>query len=833
MNDIVSKFTNHLKNALTRALCLAVETKGDAITPTHLLWALGTQQGCVASEILLKAGIDTEELRAFAGDKGSIPDQPLSHEQNFVPVLSEEAKNVIEKAVLTANVYEHRYIGTEHLLAGLLQTSPKELRDFFRDTKTDIRVIQVNLAAVFKTTAAFPEFPDSQKTVSDALQELESFALDSQDEDEEDESKTPAIDYFTEEMTLPEVVEDITPVVGREPEIRRLAKILSRKQKNNPILVGKPGVGKTAIVEGLAKKIVEGDVPPALQDRKIFQLDLAAMIAGTMYRGEFESRLRQLIDEVTDRPEVILFIDEVHTIMGAGAASGSLDAANILKPALARGDIRCIGATTPEEYKKHIEPDGALERRFQQITVKEPTKKETGKILSGVKKYYEEHHRVTYTKAALREALELADRYFPGKSFPDKAIDILDEAGASANLGRVVKKSSVPSLKSELEDVQDQKRKAVTEERFREAIDLKKIEEKLELELDKEKKKSAKLPKVEVDADVISTTVAEMCGIPLKQLSTSEHKRLSTLSDTLKQEVIGQNKAVEQVANAVRRAKLGFARKHQPLASFLFLGPSGVGKTHLAKVLAEKVFNDSGSFLRLDMSEYAEAYTVSKLIGSPAGYVGYRETTKLTDHVKQHPHSVVLFDELEKAHPDVHNLLLQVLDDGMLTDATGRKINFRNTVIIMTTNAGRELFEGSPLGFGDQPESVKKQQSNIRELLENQFKPELLNRIHHVCLFERLTEASLEKITKKELSELKERLGEQGIHCRVTASVSKLVTKSVRAKFGARDIQRVIEEVIEHKIANELLKSSDWKDAIRVSAKKNGQIEVKPFEKSA
>lgn len=824
MNDIVSKFTNHLKNVLTRALCLVVETKGEAIEPIHLLWALSTQKGCVAAEILMKANVDFDALKRSAGDSGNIPSTPISHEQNFIPVLSEAAKNVIEKAVLTANVYEHRYVGTEHLLSGIMQVSPDDVQNFFRDASVNVATIQKNLGTVFKTTASFPDFPE-QKAVTDALQELESLHMDQlHDHGDEEDAKTTAIDYFTDDMTDEEYVKEFTPVIGRDDEIRRMTKILSRKQKNNPILVGKPGVGKTAIVEGLAKKIVSGNVPPALEGRKILRLDLASMIAGTMYRGEFESRLRQLIDEVADRPEVILFIDEVHTLMGAGAASGSLDASNILKPALARGEIRCIGATTPGEFKKHIEPDGAFERRFQQVQVREPSSEETLEILRGIKPYYEEHHDVKYAPEALERCVELAERYFPGKSFPDKAIDLMDEAGAGATiLRKKAKTSGVAALKKELEQVLEEKQKAVVEERFRDAIDLKNRKESLELEISKSKKTTSKKQNTLVDVDIITQTVAEMLEIPVQDLAAPEARKLRALSAKLRGDVIGQNDAVDKVADAVARAKLGLAKPKKPLASFLFLGPSGVGKTLLAQSLAKQLFPNEEAFLRLDMSEYAEPYTISKLIGSPAGYVGYRENTKLTDHVKQNPHCVILFDEIEKAHPDVHNLLLQILDDGMMTDATGRKINFRNAIVIITSNAGREAFAGSGLGFGGvEQDGVN---ARIRGKLEDTFRPELLNRIEHTCIFNPLDEKTLEKIVKKELKDLQVRLSDREISCRFTSSVAKHIAAQVNAKHGARDVHRVIQNLIEHQITGLLLEKSGFVSEIAVSAKKN-HIEI-------
>ncbi len=824
MNDIIGKFTNHLKNALTRALCLAVETQKSEITPLHLVWALQSQQGCVAAEILEKSGSSFKQLQLTVGDSGQTFEEK-AEQKSTVPALSEAAKIAIEKAVLAANTYEHKYIGTEHLLSGLLQSS-REVREYFEEAKVNVSSIQTHLTAIFRTSASFPDLAQPTKSIQNLFHELEH-------EEEEDDSKQLAIDFFTDEMTTEEAVEKITPVIGRDTEIHRLANILARKQKNNPILIGKPGVGKTAVVEGLAKNILEDNVPAALSGKRILRLDLASMIAGTMYRGEFESRLRQLIEEVTERPDIILFIDEIHTIMGAGAASGSLDAANILKPALARGEIRCIGATTPDEFKKFIETDGALERRFQQIPLREPTKEETRSILEGIKSFYEKHHHVEYSDEALARTIELADKYLHGKAFPDKAIDVLDEAGSLANhLKRKRKKdASIFELQKKLAAVKKQKKTAVTEERFEEAMQLKEEELLLEKTMKERRDKATKnLQIISVDESIITETVSHMCGISLDKLSASEQKELKKLETTLNEQVIGQNKIVAEVAKAIQRSKLGLGKKERPLASFLFLGPSGVGKTHLAKTLAKNLFAHEDSFLRLDMSEYSEPFTISKLIGSPAGYVGYRESTKLTDHIKQHPHTVILFDEIEKAHGDVHNLLLQILDDGMLTDATGRKINFRNTYIILTTNAGKEFLDSSTLGFALSDGADVKQQ-RMREALEQQFKVELLNRIQHICAFERLSQESIQKISEKELAEIGNRLEEKNIHYSLHKEVAEHIAKKVRAEHGARDIHRVIEEQVEHAIAEQLLSATKQPKKIQVSTNKTGKILVKSLSR--
>lgn len=822
MQDITSKFTNHLKNVLTRALCLVIETHDETIRPIHLLWALSSQEGCVAAEILAKAGITKDQFSSFGASDESVKNLPAIKTQTFIPILSEESKSSIEKAVLAASSYEHRYVGTEHMLFGLLELNSAEIEQFFTNNDINKKRLQRSLNAVFHTTASFPEIQEKQKQGLDFLDELEKTSKNEVDEDdEEEEQKTPALDYFTEELTDPEFLKDIHPAVGREQEIKRIVKILSRRQKNNPILVGEPGVGKTAIIEGLAKQIEQGKVPDVLAHKRILRLDLAGMIAGTMYRGEFESRLRQLIDEINDQEDIILFIDEVHTIMGAGAASGSLDAANILKPALARGEIRCIGATTPSEYKKHIEVDGALERRFQQVLVKEPTLKETRAILQGVKSYFEEFHAVKYEKDAIESALLLAEKYIHSKQFPDKAIDIIDESGAAANITRPPSKirENLRKLQKERADLIKKKRNAVREEKFVDAMEYKALEEQLDEKIDKIKSRQRPRKEVIVTVDLIHEVISELTGIPVSKLSTQEHKQLAKLDTELKKRVIGQDSSVERVADAIRRAKLGIANPDKPLASFLFLGPSGVGKTELAKAVAETVFGRKEAFLRIDMSEYAEPHTISKLIGSPAGYVGYRETTSFTDHIKAHPHSVILLDELEKAHTDVHNLLLQLLDEGILTDATGRKIDFRHSIIIMTSNIGREQFEQNQLGFSEGMPNDKALKHDLRKRLEERFKPEFLNRISHTCVFHPLAPKTLQKIAQIKLKRLSRRVDQKGINLTFASPVSAFLTGKTNPRFGARDIERLIEEEIEHALANYLLAQVRAPKTVHISLK--------------
>jgi len=801
--QIVDKFTTHLKNILTRALVLAVEIGDAEIRPDHLLFALSVEKGSMGAEVLNKSKITSEMIKSF------LPEKPSADTKNLPnPNLAENSKRAIEKAVLTASVHKHTYVGTEHLLAGLLEINDPTLQNFFSKNKIDLSVIKHSLEAILKNVSKFPELAEMARNENhfpQAMAESEDLLNDDFSADKKN-SKTPALDYFGRDLTSTETQKKIDPVIGREKEILRVMEILCRKTKNNPLLLGEPGVGKTAIVEGLAKKISEGSVPPALQGKRIFTLDLGLLVAGAIYRGDFEGRLKEVLEEVEKDDRIILFVDELHTIIGAGSASGSLDAANILKPSLARGSLRCIGATTPAEFKKHIENDAALERRFQPVMIEEPTPTEALQVLQGLAASYEKFHQMKIQPEALLTAVDLSVRFMPNKRLPDKAIDLVDEAAAAVRVRTATRSTAdeIRILKIAQEKLEQEKEAAIRVEQYESALEIKQAEQKL-LEQEKQLKNNQNTsPLGLVTTKDIISVMARTTNIPFSLLEADERKRLTNLETELTTRVIGQPEAVKLVADAIRRAKTGISEGHRPLACLLFLGPSGVGKSELANALADVVFADRKALVRLDMSEFAESYAVSKLLGSPAGYVGYRETAKLTDSVKQRPASVVLFDEIEKAHPDVQNLLLQIMENGEITDATGRSISFRQSVVILTTNHGSEKLEGGGLGFAtNEAERAIMLEETLRKELEEKFRPELINRLDRICIFRQLDETNYQAIAEKQLIELTERLKKQNIVFSFEKNVlQELAARANSSKLRAREIRRLIQTEIETLLAS-------------------------------
>jgi ATP-dependent Clp protease ATP-binding subunit ClpC len=648
---------------------------------------------------------------------------------------------------------------------------------------------------------------------------------------------TPVINNFCRNISLAAERGEIDPVIGREREIKRVSQILSRRKKNNPVLIGDPGVGKTSVVEGIAKLIVDGEAPRILSDKKIYSLNMAAMVAGTKYRGQFEERLKALIDELRENPEIVLFMDELHTMVGAGNASGSLDAANIFKPALANGELQVIGATTLDEYRENIEKDGALTRRFQQVLINEPTVDETITILKNIKEKYENHHKVTYSDEAIEECVKLSDRYITDRAMPDKAIDVLDEAGAATNVSQE-KPDSIKKLELEKKKIAEQKLLVVSRQKYEEAAELRDKESKITNKLEAEKLKwEQQLDKKRTDVGVeeICEVISTMTGIPLTKISSQENKRLANMASVLKESIIGQDDAIDKITQAIKRNRLGLKDKRKPIGNFICLGPSGVGKTELTKKIAEQLFGDPDSLIRLDMSEYMEKHTISRMVGAPPGYVGYEQGGQLTEKIRRRPYSVILFDEIEKAHTEVFNLLLQLLDEGQLTDGLGRKVDFKNCLIIMTSNIGvKELSTlGSGVGFKTDSTVANKDERNrniIQKALKKKFSPEFLNRIDDTIVFNSLKVDDIKKIIKIEIEKLKSNLTDLGYEITLdNSAIDFLVKEGYHEEYGARPLSRAIQVHIGNLIADEILLGNIKEGAkIKVSYdKKTNKVFVK------
>lgn len=803
MQDLYQKFTSHLKEALLRAYLLARRDQENEVAPEHLFMSLASQQGSLASELLHKRGIREEVSVTFR----ELPNiDPIDLKLNL------ESKEIIQKMVSLAFEYQHHYVGTEHLLAALIQEPGANIKNLLIDRQLNQRELVKELEQVLVSSSHFSDLTSLFTDFSTANKELKIGRREAS-------RAGSLVEAFGIDLTNQEVQQDIDPVIGRENEIERLIQILSRRHKNNPLLIGDPGVGKTAIVEGLAKRIMLGTIPPVLQGKRIIALDLSLIVAGTMYRGEFESRLKTIIDELQSTKDTIIFIDEVHTIIGAGSSTGgTLDAANILKPALARGDLRCIGATTLSEYRKTIESDPALDRRFQAIIVREPTSQETLQVLEGIKQNYEKYHQVTISPAALQAAVDLSVRYLPDKHLPDKAIDLIDEAAAAARLkqAQTNDQAKVRKLEQKIAQLENDKEELVRKERFDDAWRLKVKQREYEKKLQQWQANLRRtLPTVTITAELIATVVAQITNIPVDHISQTTGQRLEKLNEKLQKRIIGQDEAINIISNSIRRAQVGLAKPLRPLGSFMFLGPSGVGKTALAKVLASEVFGTEAALIRMDMSEYSEKFNISKLIGAPAGYVGYKESGLLTEKVRRRPYAVVLFDEIEKAHPEVFNILLQILDEGFITDAVGDKINFRQTVIILTCNLGAEEFNlHAKLGFtGDFTSQVKDQvqvfaqlkEKMLRQLQDN-FRPEFLNRLDKILVFNPLTSQDLVKIVEIELNDLRQRLAQQDITIKVPISVKRQIARwGFSPHQGAREISRQVQELVEQPLIAKLI----------------------------
>lgn len=807
---IDTRFTQNYQNTLHEAFYIATN-ENDDVNLKHIVLALLRQKGSLGSALLKKIKLTPRKL--------GINQRKLPISSDKEINFTEDVLEVIERSVIIAFTHNHIYVGTEHLLEALLR-HPQAIELF--KTKQNISIVKRHIDSILKSTSRFSEM-------------TETFTTNKQENTKilEDSVEDLSLAQYAIDLTDPEIQKNIDPVIGRDSEIHRLINIIGRRSKNNPLLLGEPGVGKTAIVEGLAKKIVQQDVPDFLINKKIINLNLASLISGTTYRGEFEARLKQIIDELSQNPHIILFIDEVHNLIGAGATSGSMDAANILKPALARGKIRCIGATTFDEYKKHIEKDSALERRFQPIKVQEPTTQQAIDIIKGIKSNYENYHHVSISDDIIFEAVQLSKRYLPHHNLPDKAIDIIDEASAKTSilLNNTGILKEINSLKQDLQETIEQKNEILTHEDFATAEKLQKKEQKILQQLKKLQKKYTRITKSKkhaVSLEHVLQIISEKTHVPLHELKNSEYKKLLQLEKSLEKSIVGQQEVIQEVSNYIRKAKVGIRNPKRPLGSFIFLGPSGVGKTKLAKVLAQEVFGGEKHLIRIDMSELSESFNISKLVGSPAGYVGYQDETLLTDKVQKNPYSVVLFDEIEKAHPKIFNILLQILDEGTLKDASGKLVDFSNTLIILTSNIGAKLFGNSGLIGFDSP-NIKNSSKNIHhhqhinELVRKLLSPELVNRINSLCIFNNLNFQDLKKIAKMEVKELIDRIKAQNITISVSPEViTHIATVSQKQKMGARSIQTTIHQLLENPLASKILE-----EKLKKRSKKELHIELK------
>ncbi|HRG27061.1 MAG TPA: ATP-dependent Clp protease ATP-binding subunit [Chitinophagales bacterium] len=820
-----AKFSPKVKEVISYSREEALRLGHDHIGTEHLLLGLIRDGDGLAIKVLMSLDVDIAVLRKTVEDaiKDKTSRQPFN--AGSLP-LTKQAEKVLKITVLEAKVLKSDTIGTEHLMLSILKNKDNIATQILGQFDVDYDVFRQELDYV-RQDKGLKDTPPTNQQEDDGFEE----------EDKGDrgfnvprkpgnaKSKTPVLDNFGRDVTRAAEEGRLDPIVGRQEEIERVSQILSRRKKNNPILIGEPGVGKTAIVEGLALRIIQRKVSRVLFDKRIIMLDLAALVAGTKYRGQFEERMKAIMNELEKNRDVILFIDEIHTIVGAGGATGSLDASNIFKPALARGELQCIGASTLDEYRQYIEKDGALDRRFQKVLVDPPSPEETVEILTNIKSKYEEFHNVIYSTEAIKACVTLSTRYITDRFLPDKAIDVLDEVGARVHLKNIHVPDEIVKLEGQIEEIKEEKNKVVKSQRYEEAAKLRDTEKRLLEDLDKEKTKweeHVKSERYPVTEDDIAEVVAMMTGIPTKRIAQSEGTKLVGMGDELRRGVIGQDEAILKITRAILRNRVGLKDPKKPIGSFIFLGPTGVGKTELAKVLSEYLFDSKDSLVRIDMSEYMEKFSVSRLIGAPPGYVGYEEGGQLTEKVRRKPYSVILLDEIEKAHPDIFNILLQVLDDGMLTDGLGRKIDFKNTLIIMTSNIGaRQLKDfGSGVGFSTQAKQLAQDENNkgvIETALKRTFSPEFLNRIDDVVIFNSLSREDIFKIIDITLRDVKNRLETLNYKLQLEDSAKEFLSeKGYDPQFGARPLHRAIQKYLEDPLAESIL-SGKFKEGDTIS----------------
>ncbi|MFH1119724.1 MAG: ATP-dependent Clp protease ATP-binding subunit [Bacteroidota bacterium] len=812
-----AKFSQRVKDVLTYSREESLRLGNDYIGVEHLLLGIIREGEGMAIQILNLLNVDTNEVRrTIESAIGTSVKRDKSAEN--LPLVK-QAERALKLTYLEAKMFNSELIGTEHLLLAILKDEDNLVTSTLGKYGVDYDAVRDELKSIISN--------EEQSTYESPSDELPG----SSSEDDGDEgkgfsgstrkpadskSKTPVLDNFGRDLTKAAEEGRLDPIVGREKELERIAQILSRRKKNNPILIGEPGVGKSAIAEGLALRIIARKVSRVLFNKRIFTLDLASLVAGTKYRGQFEERMKAVLNELEKNRDIILFIDEIHTIVGAGNASGSLDASNMFKPALARGEIQCIGATTLDEYRQYIEKDGALERRFQKILVDPTSIEETVEILNNIKEKYEDHHLVKYNPEAIKACVSLTNRYLTDRFLPDKAIDALDEAGARVHITNMQVPVEILELESKIEEVKKSKNKAIHSQKFEEAAKYRDSERKLMIELDSAKRRweeDSKIHRVEVSEENVAEVVAMMTGVPVQRIAQNESDKLINMVDDLAGSIIGQQEAIQKVVKAIRRNRAGLKDPNKPIGTFIFLGPTGVGKTHLAKVLARYLFDTEDALVRIDMSEYMEKFAVSRLVGAPPGYVGYEEGGQLTEKVRRKPYSIVLLDEIEKAHPDIFHILLQVLDDGILTDSLGRKVDFKNTIVIMTSNIGsRQLKDfGQGVGFSTNAKlsgTSTHAQGVIENALKRSFAPEFLNRIDDVIIFDSLERDDIHKIIDIELKNLFKRVEEMGYRMEVTTQAKDfIVEKGWDSQFGARPLKRAIQKYIEDALAEEIIKS--------------------------
>jgi ATP-dependent Clp protease ATP-binding subunit ClpC len=829
-----AKFSPVVKDVITYSREEALRNGNNYIGIEHFLLGLIREGENTAVQILTQLGLDLKQIKNNIEKtiKGG-----MSANRNIENIpLVKQAERVLKITYLEAKLFNSELIGAEHLLLSILKDQENLATRLLHQQGVDYDLIKQQLKNLQR---GFPDEPSPGKirdelTPSEEDDKPESGGFGgSSIKKAADKSSTPVLDNFGRDLTRAAEEHRLDPVVGRERELERIAQILSRRKKNNPVLIGEPGVGKSAIAEGLALRIVQRKVSRALFNKRIVTLDLASLVAGTKYRGQFEERMKALLNELEKNPNVILFIDELHTIVGAGGASGSLDASNMFKPALARGEIQCIGATTMDEYRQHIEKDGALERRFQKIIIDPTTSEETVEILNNIKSKYEDHHLVRYSDDAIKACVHLTDRYVSDRYLPDKAIDALDEAGSRVHITNIRVPEAIINIEGEIEQVREEKTKAIKSQKYEQAAKFRDKERELIDQLETEKRRweqESQLHREIVDEQSVSQVVSMMTGVPVQRIALNERERLISMEHDLEKSVVGQNDAIKKIVKSIRRNRAGLKDPSKPIGSFIFLGPTGVGKTHLAKVLSHHLFDSDDAIIRIDMSEYMEKFAVSRLVGAPPGYVGYEEGGQLTEKVRRKPYSVLLLDEIEKAHPDVFHLLLQMLDDGQLTDSLGRRIDFKNTIIIMTSNIGSRQLKDFGMGVGfntpaRQAASKEYTQSVIENALKKTFAPEFLNRVDDVVIFDSLLKEHIFRIIDIELKKLFTRIDDLGYHIKLTDEAKEFIAdKGWDPSFGARPLKRAIQKHLEDPLAEEIIRSKIKEgDTIEVGYKKDDE----------